>query len=71
MADRMYRVTAMGVLDLLRVEVDMYDLDAGRTTHIASAEVYVQRPSEDDFLDDVKAVAVALSLIVVRAQTGE
>ena len=63
MADRMYRVTAMGVMDLLRVEVDMYDLADGRTTHIASSEVYVHRPPEDDFLADVLAISTALGLI--------
>lgn len=56
----------MGVMDLLRVEVDMYDLFDGHTTHIASAETYVERGEEDDFLADVSQIAAALRAIVDR-----
>lgn len=68
MSDRMYRITAMGVMDLLRVEVDMYDLEHRHTTHIASAETYVERGAEDDFLADVAQIAVALRVILNRPE---
>lgn len=64
MSDRFYRIATMGVMDLLRVEIDMYGIEGGHMTHIASTEVYVQHDQADgDFQDDLRAIAGAIAKV--------
>jgi len=61
MSDRMYQVTAMGVLDAMVVEIKVFSAESGRWTHVMQQQVLVDHHVSDDGVSqDLVAIAKVL-----------
>jgi len=60
MADRMYQVTAMGVLDAMLVAVKVYTSEDGHWELLMQREELVRHDMDEGTADDLLAIARAL-----------
>lgn len=60
MADRMYQITVMGVLDHALVAIKVYSSEAGHWVSMMQTEVLVRHEMEDSTDDDLLAIGNAI-----------
>jgi hypothetical protein len=60
MLDRVYHVTAQGVLDLVMVQVQLVVIDEGHAHTVGSREIYITQPEGDSQSQDLTVIATAL-----------
>lgn len=63
MLDRIYRVTATGVMDLVMVQVVLVVVEDGHALEVGSREAYVVRGDETSQAADLRVIARGLDSI--------